>query len=364
MQHPDPDSHLNSIKPIHHSIIIVIYNSLPYLERCFNSLSKEIDSSCEVIIVDNASSDHALDFIEQNFSSFKIIRNTENIGFAAACNRGADFASGEILVYLNPDTEVCPGWLANLTQRLEQDNSVAITNSKIMLLSNPDKIGSCGLDIHFTGLSFARDFMRDQNAKVESRYIQAISGTSFAARKDMWDKLGGFDERFFMYFEDVDLSWRAQLAGYKCLLAQDSVLYHRRTSRPSDISLYYNARNRLFMLIKNYRWATLFLLLPGILLVELIDWLYFLSFGFKTFKVKLRSYGWLITHLAVLNDGHHENQKLRRIKDAEIIQMRISELKPSEVTGGVLGRILIRGVNWLLRLYHTLCIFALRSLGL
>jgi hypothetical protein len=363
MQPPEPDPHLGRPSTIRYSLILVTYNASAYLGRCLAALSPEVGPGCEVIVVDNASGDPTAGFVAQNYPSFRLIRNQENIGFAAACNQAAQAASGEILVFLNPDTEARPGWLRNLTLRLEQDSSIALVNSKILLASEPGKIAACGLDVHFTGLTFARHFLLDQEQVGMPEPVQAITGASFAVRRDVWEKLGGFDGRFFMYFEDVDLSWRAQLAGYQCLLAPDSQIYHRHPARPSDFSLYYSARNRPFMLIKNYRWVTLALLSPAILLAELVDWLYYASFGFEALQAKCRSYGWLVTHIPTLRAARRESQALRRITDAEILQQRDSALRPVEVTGGVLGRIITRGLNGFFKQYAAMIVTACKSLG-
>ena len=364
MHHSEPDIPLDPPRTIKYSLIIVTHNDMSYLRRCCAALSREINLDCEVIVVDNASSEAIPDFFQQNYPGFNLIRNTENTGFAAACNQATRVAKGGIFVFLNPDTEVCPGWLLHLTRGLEQASGPALINSKINLLTDPQKILSAGLNVHFTGLTFARHFFHDQEKVVTTEPVPAISGTSFAVRREIWEELGGFDERFFIYFEDVDLSWRAQLAGYRCLLRPDSVVRHRHPARPSDFSLYYSARNRLFMLVKNYRWTTLLLLLPALLVVEMIDWVYYLSFGFRAFLAKLRSYGWLVSHIPVLVAAHRENQNVRRVKDWEILGQRVSSLRPSEVTGDAPGRIVTGAANWILHRYYVLVVGACRGLGI
>lgn len=342
------------------SIIIVVYNGIAYLEKCLGSVWREINrAESEIIIIDNCSTDGSADFIQDRYPDVILIRNETNRGFAPACNQGAKQAQGQYLVFLNQDTEVLPGWLSGLLEPLEQDKSVGLTTSKLLLMSRRDKINSCGQDIHYTGLNFSRGFLDDANQFARSEVVGAVCGASFAIRKDVWEELGGFDEDFFMYFEETDLSWRAQLAGYQCLYVPASVAYHDyHHSRPHFSRLYYSKRNRYILLLKNWRLPTLFLLLPGIILAEIVDWGYTALMGPYALRAKISAYRWILTHLPKVRKVHREVQEKRKVPDRVILRGRTHRLNPKEVTGGTFGRILIAACNllflmnyWVARLF-------------
>ena len=199
------------------SIIIVSYNGSIYLKSCIDSVTGEITIEDEIILVDNASTDGSASLVQENCPQVRIFHNDVNLGFAAACNQGADYANGDILIFLNQDTRVAPGWLAGLLKPLEQDPTLGLVTSKLLLMSHPDQIHMCGLDIHFTGFSFGRGFMCPSDGYNLPELVGAVSGASFAIRRCLWDQLEGFDKDLFMYYEDTDLCWRARLAGFSSL---------------------------------------------------------------------------------------------------------------------------------------------------
>lgn len=330
------------------SIIIVTYNGAAYLERCLTSVQRDIGAGCEIIVVDNASTDGSADLVQHRYPDVTLIRNQVNRGFAAACNQGARYARGQYLVFLNQDTQVLSGWLSGLIDALERNDTVALATSKLLLMSQPDRINACGQDIHYTGLNFSRGFLCASGQFSEPEVVSAVSGASFAVRRDVWEKLGGFDEDLFMYFEETDLSWRAQLAGYQCLYVPTSVAYHDyRSSRPGLSRLYYSKRNRYILLLKNWRWPTLLLLLPGIILAEMVDWGYTALIGPNALHAKLSAWGWILANLPKIKRARRSAQAKRKVPDAAILRSRTHQLNPKEITGGIIGRILVVACNLL-----------------
>lgn len=324
------------------SIIIVGYNGLAYLEKCLNALQKEVEAhQSEVILIDNASTDGGPDFVEQHYPDVRLIRNKNNIGFAAGCNQGARYAQGEALVFLNQDTEVLPGWLSQLLRPLFEDKRVALVTSKLLLMSQPDKINACGQNVHFTGLAFTRGFLDHSNQYPEASNVSAVHGASFSIRQQIWQELGGFDEDFFMYYEETDLSWRAQLAGYNCLYVPTSISYHDyRLGKPSRLGLYYLKRNRIIMLLKNWRWQTILLLSPSLLLAELIDWGHALLIGQAGWQAKLAAYRSIVTNFAKIMHARQEAQSKRKVGDLITLTQCTYKLSSKEVTGGFIGRLI------------------------
>ena len=327
------------------SIIIIVYNGTAYLERCLTSLRQAIGSGGEIILVDNASTDGSADFVQHRYPEVILLRNEVNRGFAAACNQGAKYAQSDYLVFLNQDTQVLPGWLDGLIDGLGQE-SIGLTTSKVLLMSRPDQINLCGQDIHFTGLNFSRGFLCPADQFPGPEMVGAVAGASFAIRRELWERLGGFDEELFMYYEETDLCWRARLAGYQSLYVPTSVVYHDyRPGEHSFSAWYYSKRNRYILLLKNWRWATLLLLLPGILLAELIDWGHAILVGRQALWAKIRSWGWLAANLSRVIRSRQPVQAQRKVPDWVLLKECVYRLNPQEISAGRIGQILVSLCN-------------------
>ena len=345
------------------SIILVVFNGLGYLESCLNSVITEITPESELILVDNASSDGSADFVQQRWPQARLIRNASNRGFAAASNQGAGQAAGEILVFLNQDTRVLPGWLAGLSAPLEQDPGIGLVTSKLLLMSRPEQIQMCGQDIHFTGFTFGRGFLCPAGAFSRSEVVSAVAGASFAIRRTLWEQLGGFDESLFMYYEETDLCWRARLAGFTSVYNPGSVIQHDFSVNSSPAALYYTVRNRLVLLVKNWKWVTLLLLVPSLVLSELVDCGYMLALGRQGLSAKLRAYAWLVAHFPAVLRARQIAQKTRRDPDWKLLQSCTARLAPRLVTGGSIGQALLAPCNFWFSLHYRLVLSFERSLG-
>ena len=342
------------------STIIATYNGLHYLEDCLRSVLHELRPGDEVIVVDNASTDGGAELIQERFPSVTLIRNAENRGFAPACNQGAQAASGEILVFLNQDTRVEPGWLAALAGGLGGGSEASLVTSLLLLMSRTDRIQACGQDLHYTGLVFSRGFGSRSGAMNAPEPVAAVSGASFAIRRDLWLTLGGFDETFYMYYEETDLSWRAQMLGHSSWYVPGSAVHHDyRPFRPNPSRFYYTARNRYLMILRNWRLGTLLLLLPGLLLAELIDWYQAFAIGREGLRAKVRANLWLLGHLGQLRARRAAAQAGRTVSDADILSERTYDLTPVETALGRVGRAVLAICNvafWLnYRIVLSLC---------
>lgn len=192
------------------SIIIVGYNSLSDLPRCLASLQEDMAQEDEVIVVDNASQDGTPQAIREHFPWVRVLCSPENVGFGAANNLAAAQARGEYLAFLNPDTTAEPGWLEALIAALEDDPSAGLATPKILLMQDPQRINTCGNDIHISGLTLCRGMGEPSAAFSQLETVSAVSGAAFVVRRALFEAIGGFDPLFFMYMEDTDLSLRAR----------------------------------------------------------------------------------------------------------------------------------------------------------
>jgi len=301
------------------SVIIVNYNGRHYLENCLSSLLQD-GRDHEIILVDNASTDGSAGYVEQVFPMIKVLRNEINQGFGGGNNVGARSARGEVLAFLNPDVVVEPGWLEALVKVLDVNPSAGLVTSRIMLLCDRGRVNTCGNDIHLSGLTLCRGMRMDPETFNELAEVGAVSGAAFAIRRDLFKELGGFDEAFFLYMEDTDLSWRARLAGYQCLYVPSSVVYHDYTLRFGPRKTFYQERNRYLMLLKSLQWRTLLVLAPALLLAEVVTWGFALLRDRQRLSNKLRAYGWLVKHWGQVMAKRRETQALRRARDRDLLQ--------------------------------------------
>jgi GT2 family glycosyltransferase len=207
----------------------------------------------EIILVDNGSSDDSVALTRRDFPEVKILELGHNFGFTGAINRGIKQAQGQILVPLNNDTEVAPGWAQAIVEALCAYPEAGIVACKMLLFDRRDTLHSAGDGCGVDGIPINRGvWQKDVGQFDGDTYIFGGCGGAVAYRREMLDVIGLFDEDLFMYLEDVDLNWRAQLAGYKAVFAPQAVVYHQLSASGSGvIASYYTGRNTLWVLTKN-----------------------------------------------------------------------------------------------------------------
>jgi GT2 family glycosyltransferase len=251
------------------SVIVLNWNGKHFLRECFDSLRSQTFRDFQTILVDNGSTDSSLDYVRQEFPEVRVIALNHNAGFAGGNNVGIQASTGEYVALLNNDTKAHRQWLESLKTTLDAHPEVGFCASKILLYDQPDIIDSAG-DLFYTcGVGEKRG----RSQKDDERFAKSIPvfGACAAAvlyRREMLEDIGLFDEDFFAYAEDVDLSFRAQLAGHKCLFVPQAVVYHhlQGTSRSlPDESLYLSRRNAFCALVKNMPAALLWRRLPYVL---------------------------------------------------------------------------------------------------
>ena len=230
------------------SIIIINYNGKSYLEKCLESIKKIKYDNLEIIVVDNNSTDGTMEFLVQNYPSIITLKLDKNYGFAKPNNVAAKIAKGDFLLFLNNDTEVTPNFLTELVQVLVGNNQIGICQS--LLLKPNGEIDSSGDFIDTIGVVYNSKEPIDK-----IREISSARGASMIIRKELFLDLGGFDEQFFVSFEDVDLGWRTWIKGYKVVINPKSVVYHHggktHDSIKDEIS-FHGLKNQLSMKITNF----------------------------------------------------------------------------------------------------------------
>lgn len=334
------------------SVILVNHNGRSHLEKCLPSVFPTLTPEDELLVVDNGSTDGSADWIAERFPSVRLIRTPVNGGFGYGCNLGARHALGRYLVFLNPDTAVAPGWLDALLTPLA-DPEVALVTLCILRMDEPALINTAGNEVHLTGLAFCRGAGMPVTAFSEPAEVAAISGAAFSIRRDLWEALGGMDETFFLYVEDTDLSWRAQLSGYRCLYVPAPLVYHNYALRFGEKKFFFQERNRYLLLLKNLRWRTLLVLLPSLLLAEMVTWGFLLAYHPHRWKEKMQAYLWILQNGRKILYRRRAVQALRRARDRDLLA-RCTPYLAYEQTGHALA------AQWAHRLMDPLFRFLYR----
>ena len=216
------------------TIVIVTYKNEANILQCLGSLKKYILNG-DILVIDNSSRDEIDRVIEKNFSRIKLIKNKKNIGFGAAANQGARITKGDYLLFLNPDTVVKEGCIEEMVSFLKKKKDAGAIGCKVL---NPDASlqPSCGrfptiiniiLDrIPVLNKLFKTELIRQENFYSKIQTPDWISGVFFMVKKNVFENLGGFDERYFLYVEDVDFCYRAREAGYKIYYNPKAEIIH------------------------------------------------------------------------------------------------------------------------------------------
>lgn len=315
------------------SVIIVNYNGIEFVDGCLRAVLNSDYSDFEVIFVDNASADGSLEYAKNNFGNdarMRFVVNRSSVGPAVGRNNGIAIAKGKYVAFLDNDTEVDKYWLKEAVKVFESDSTIGAAQSKLLKLDRRD-VFDCAGD-YLTPLGFLSERAREAKDAGQFDYIADIFSAKSAAsliRKELLDRIGGFDEDFYMYLEETDLSWRVWLAGYRVVFIPRSVVYHAYGTRkkakaqyyPAYLVRYYGCRNYISTLIKNLGLFSLIKILP----LHILSWMC-LSLMF-ILKLRLKDAFWIIkanawnaANIAVLLRKRNFVQKnIRKVRDSQIM---------------------------------------------
>lgn len=235
------------------SVIVPNYNGRRFLPVLMAALARQEFGDFETIVVDDASSDDSVAWLEANYPAVRVIVNRHNKGFVASCNLAAAAARGRVLAFLNNDTEPEPGWTQALTLAVCSHPEAAIFAGKLLLFDRRDVIHSAGDELGVDGVPRNRGvWQRDTGQYDGDPQVFGGCGGAVAYRRDVWETLGGFDEAFWMYLEDADFAFRAQLLGWEArFVPQARVYHHLSATGGGTLASYYVGRNTIWMIVKN-----------------------------------------------------------------------------------------------------------------
>lgn len=265
-------------------VVVVNYNGGGYLARCLAALRAQTYADFDVVVVDNGSSDGSLEALAGDLPDdrrIRLLRLGANLGFAAANNRGAAGAAGRWIATLNPDAFPEPAWLARLVAAADAHPGYAMFGSTQLVADSPDLFDGTGDCLAGWGIPWRANFRRPADGRRPSG--ETFSPCAAAALYDraLFEQVGGFDERFFCYVEDVDLGFRMRLAGGRCLQVGDAVVLHVGSAIAGSgrFAFYHGYRNQVWTLLKNLPWPLLPVVLSGQLAIVAAKFLWALRTG-------------------------------------------------------------------------------------
>ena len=276
---------INSQKPNPNIyVIIVCWNSANYLSRCLNSLSAQTNRNFEVIIVDNDSKDNSAVRLEENHPDLdlRVEHLGSNKGFAVANNIGARLARGKWLALLNADAFPEPDWLEQLIRAADDNSEFTFFASRQIQANTPELLDGTGDAYHVSGLAWRQNYNHlASKYGVQSGEVFSACAAAALYLRDDFIKVGGFDEDYFSYFEDVDLSFRLRLIGGRCFYVSQAVVHHvgsASTGKASDFAFYHGHRNLVWTFFKDMPAALFWVYLPFHMLMNIF---FSVSFFFK-----------------------------------------------------------------------------------
>ena len=260
------------------SIVIVNWNKIELLEKTLLALQLQSFQDYETIVVDNGSTDGSVRLVAESFPSVRLLVLEENTGFAKGNNLGIQQARGELIVLLNNDAIPAPGWLEHLARAAEQFPEAGFFASRVLLYREPHLLDSAGDGITIAGTAYRRGHRESATRYASQEFVFGASGSAACYRRAVLQAIGLLDEDLFAVYEDVDLSFRAQFAGFRCLYVPQAMVYHWGSSTIgtySDFYVYQTQRNVELCFVKNVPGALFVLLFPSHLIYNLAGWFFF-----------------------------------------------------------------------------------------
>ena len=295
------------------SVVIVHYNGERLLDACLASVQAQVYRPVEVILVDNGSSDGSIAMARVKYPDVRVIAQGTNLGFAEGNNRGVEAATGEYVVLLNNDTEVTADWLPGLLEYM-MEPAVAVVTSKVVTDGVPDRFYSMNGSLNPLGYNIMRVF-------ADLSHIFFAGGASVMFRRAEIPR--PFLSEYFLYHEDVFLSWRMRLLGRDVRMAQRSIVYHRGSAttktQASAFVTFYQERNKLLNALLLFGGWTLLRLAPLMVMEGIAKLIAGAVSGRKSPLGILRGYVWILSHAGWVLARRRELQASRVVPDRDIL---------------------------------------------
>ena len=301
------------------SVVIVTWNGRQHLETCLSAVEAQQDVSVETILVDNGSTDGTAEHVRTRHPWVKLVTLAENRGFAGGNNAGVREARGRFVAFLNNDTSADPRWLRALMSGVDEANGFALVTSRIVYMHDPDTIDSAGDGVLRWGGAFKRHHGEPASAAAVTQEVFGVCGAACMMPRAVFEEVGGFDEDFFASHEDVDLSYRARLRGYRCRYVADAVVRHVGSATlgtVSPFSVFHGQRNLEWMYFKDTPGSLLLRTLAGHVVYDLAAGVHFARMGML--RPYLRAKAAAVAGLPRMLRKRAAVQRARRVATSDI----------------------------------------------
>jgi GT2 family glycosyltransferase len=312
------------------TFIIITYNSENFISKCINSILIQSHKNFEIIIIDNNSNDSTLDIVNsfKGDTPIKIISNDENMGYGNAINQNIKNISSKFIAVLNADVYLEKNWTNNLIKSFIDDDLSVMASGPIYSPDNSiQSIGGCmdqfGAVFHINSL-----LRKTKNLDNQPSFF-FIDGSIFLIKTDFFKK-NYFDPNLFLYYEDVDLSWRIHMLKYKINFVSTAIAYHdigHKNKEMTSKKFLYTARNRLYVCQKNLPSKKLFKVIPSIVFLLLLNSIYY-NFKFKTVSYTFnffKAWFWNIKNIKTILFQRKNSFKINLLTDTEFDNLIISK---------------------------------------
>ncbi len=310
------------------TVVVPNWNGEIFLETCLSSLRRQSYEDFEVVLADNGSTDGSVPFVEENFPEVRVVRLPENRGFSAAVNAGIKAASpsAEHVVLLNNDTELDPGWLGALVDAAERRPEAGLFASKLVDFEDRRVLDGAGDALRKSGLPYRVGHGEVDRGQFEREtFVFSACAAAALYRRSLFEDIGLFDEDFFSNCEDGDLSFRAQLAGYRCLYVPRSVVYHMGSAstggKRSTTNTRLGTQNSINLLVKNLPKSLILGALPHLLVGQVLRLLTALHFSGGLLRAYLAGLVGAWKLLPLMLKKRREIQTRRRVSDGYVREL-------------------------------------------
>lgn len=309
------------------TILIPNYNGKKWLAQCLPTVEKSTYPNKEILVVNNGSTDDSAQFLRKSYPNVRVIEIKKNRGYAGANNLGVKKASGKYVLLLNNDTQVTPGFLEPLVEKMEKDKTLGAIQPQIRSMKNKDLIDSIGSFFTFTGFLYHYGYFQPAKFKKYQKELSvySVKGACFLMKREDYLDLGGIDESFVTYVEESDLCHRILLSGKKIIYLPESLIYHfgggdMSIMTKSEIVIFRSFRNRFVSYIKNLSLEKLILVLPiHFLLCELLIVMSIVRGKFKqAIASQVGVVGWIPNIDDILKQRKYIQNRIRKVSDEEI----------------------------------------------
>jgi GT2 family glycosyltransferase len=266
------------------TVIIPNYNGLKFMEPCFRALEAQSDKNFELLVVDNGSVDGSVEWLEKQ--GIPAVFLDKNTGFSGAVNVGISRAKTPYVILLNNDTEPEPDYVKELVRAIERSPKIFSVSSKMIQLYHKELMDDAGDMYSILGWAYQRGVGQSSRGYGKARTVFSACGGAAVYRREVFEKIGGFDEAHFAYLEDIDVGYRAKIYGYENLYCPDAVVYHVGSgtsgSKYNSFKVRLAARNSVYLNYKNMPFFQLLVNLIPILAGTFVKYLFFRKIGFAS----------------------------------------------------------------------------------